>query len=87
MTSMALIAGMFPVALGLDEGGDFNAPMGRAVIGGTITATALTLVVIPTVYEILDGWKERILRLLRGLLGRGPATGGAHPVPQQRREP
>jgi len=86
MTSMALIAGMFPVALGLDEGGDFNAPMGRAVIGGTITATVLTLVVIPTVYEILDGWKERILRLLRRIFGRRAAGGAAHAA-QQRREP
>jgi HAE1 family hydrophobic/amphiphilic exporter-1 len=75
MTTLALIAGMFPVALGLDEGGDFNAPMGRAVIGGTITSTILTLVVIPTVYEILDGWKQAILRLGRRVFGHVPAPG------------
>jgi HAE1 family hydrophobic/amphiphilic exporter-1 len=54
MTSFALIAGMIPVALGLGEGADFRAPLGRAVIGGVITSTLLTLLVIPTVWEILD---------------------------------
>jgi hydrophobic/amphiphilic exporter-1 (mainly G- bacteria), HAE1 family len=54
MTTLALIAGMIPVALGIGEGADFRAPMGRAIIGGTITSTVLTLVVIPTIYEIMD---------------------------------
>jgi HAE1 family hydrophobic/amphiphilic exporter-1 len=57
MTTLALIAGMIPVALGLGEGADFRAPLGRAVIGGVITSTLLTLFVIPTVYEIFDGWR------------------------------
>ena len=61
MTTLALIAGMVPVAMGLGEGADFRAPLGRAVIGGVITSTVLTLVVIPTVYEILDEWRERML--------------------------
>ena len=60
MTTLALIAGMIPVALGLGEGADFRAPLGRAVIGGVITSTLLTLFVIPTVYEILDGWRNWI---------------------------
>jgi HAE1 family hydrophobic/amphiphilic exporter-1 len=60
MTTLALIAGMIPVALGLGEGADFRAPLGRAVIGGVITSTILTLVVIPTVYEILDEWREHL---------------------------
>ena len=60
MTTFAIIAGMIPVALGLGEGADFRAPLGRAVIGGTITATVLTLLVIPTVYEILDQWREKV---------------------------
>jgi len=60
MTTLALIAGMIPVALGLGEGADFRAPLGRAVIGGVITSTVLTLVIIPTVYEILDEWRERV---------------------------
>ena len=57
MTTLALIAGMVPVALGLGEGADFRAPLGRAVIGGTITSTILTLFVIPVIYEIFDGWR------------------------------
>lgn len=53
MTTFALIAEMVPVALGSGEGGDFRAPMGIAVIGGVLTSTLLTLLVIPTVYESL----------------------------------
>ena len=64
MTTLALIAGMIPVALGYGEGADFRAPLGRAVIGGTITSTVLTLLVIPTVYEILDEWREWLLAKL-----------------------
>lgn len=62
MTTLALIAGMIPVALGLGEGADFRAPLGRAVIGGVITSTLLTLLVIPTIYETLDDlrlWVQR----------------------------
>jgi HAE1 family hydrophobic/amphiphilic exporter-1 len=61
MTTFALIAGMIPVALGLGEGADFRAPLGRAVIGGVITSTLLTLIVIPTFYEILDDWREKLM--------------------------
>ncbi len=60
MTTFALIAGMIPVSLGLGEGADFRAPLGRAVIGGTITSTLLTLLVIPTVYEVMDEFRERV---------------------------
>ena len=59
MTTMALIAGMIPVALGRGEGADFRSPLGRAIIGGTITSTLLTLLVIPTVYEILDDIRRK----------------------------
>jgi HAE1 family hydrophobic/amphiphilic exporter-1 len=77
MTTMALIAGMIPVALGLGEGADFRAPLGRAVIGGVITSTLLTLVVIPTVYEILDEWREWLLERFKRhpKLEPGHATG------------
>jgi hydrophobic/amphiphilic exporter-1 (mainly G- bacteria), HAE1 family len=64
MTTVALIAGMIPVALGAGEGGDFRAPLGRAVIGGTLTSTVLTLLVIPTVYEIMDDWRRGLRRLV-----------------------
>jgi HAE1 family hydrophobic/amphiphilic exporter-1 len=62
MTTMALIAGMIPVALGVGEGADFRAPLGRAIIGGVLTSTFLTLLVIPTVYEIMDEWREKVSR-------------------------
>jgi HAE1 family hydrophobic/amphiphilic exporter-1 len=75
MTTLALIAGMVPVALGLGEGADFRAPLGRAVIGGVITSTILTLVVIPTVYEILDEWREGVFaRFRRPVVVHGPIT-------------
>ncbi|HEX9109658.1 MAG TPA: efflux RND transporter permease subunit [Longimicrobiales bacterium] len=82
MTTLALIAGMFPVALGLGEGADFRAPLGRAVIGGVITSTILTLVVIPTVYEILDGWKEWVLAKLRGKVHVPHGHVGPEPLPE-----
>jgi multidrug efflux pump subunit AcrB len=52
MTALAMILGMLPMALGLGKGGEQNAPLGRAVIGGLIFATAMTLFVVPTVYSI-----------------------------------
>ena len=63
MTTFALIAGMVPVALGRGEGAQFRAPLGAAVIGGTITSTILTLLVIPTFYEIFDKARTRMSRL------------------------
>lgn len=60
MTSIAIIAGMLPVAIGGGEGGDFRAPLGRAVIGGIITSTLLTLLVIPTFYDMTSGLRDRV---------------------------
>ncbi len=62
MTTFALIAGMIPVALGRGEGAQFRAPLGVAVIGGVITSTVLTLLVIPTFYEIFDNMRSGLLR-------------------------
>jgi multidrug efflux pump subunit AcrB len=63
MTALAMILGMLPMALALGEGAELNAPLGRAVIGGLIAATGLTLFVVPAVYSIfsrtLKGKKER----------------------------
>jgi HAE1 family hydrophobic/amphiphilic exporter-1 len=64
MTTLALIAGMVPVALGSGEGADFRAPLGRAIIGGVITSTLLTLLVIPTFYDIFAGWRDGVRRLV-----------------------
>ncbi len=55
MTALAMIIGMLPMALGLGEGGEQNAPLGRAVIGGLVFATAATLVFVPTVFAAIHG--------------------------------
>ena len=78
MTTLALIAGMIPVALGVGEGAEFRAPLGRAVIGGVITSTLLTLVVIPTFYEILDEWREWVFRRF----GVYKPRTAEHPIPR-----
>jgi hydrophobic/amphiphilic exporter-1 (mainly G- bacteria), HAE1 family len=54
MTTFALIAGMMPVAIGVGEGGEFYRPMAVAIIGGTITSTLLTLLVVPTAYDVIE---------------------------------
>ena len=54
MTTFALIAGMLPVAIGLGEGGEFYQPLAVAIIGGTITSTLLTLLVVPTFYDSIE---------------------------------
>jgi len=59
MTSCAMIAGMVPLALGRSEGGEQTAPLGRAVIGGLAAATLATLVVLPTVFAIIQGGAGR----------------------------
>ena len=58
MTTAAMIGGMTPLALGIGEGGETQAPMGRAIIGGVITSTLLTLVVVPVLYTYLDRLTE-----------------------------
>jgi len=58
MTTAAMIGGMLPLAMGIGEGGETQAPMGRAIIGGVITSTLLTLVVVPVLYAYLDRWHE-----------------------------
>jgi multidrug efflux pump subunit AcrB len=55
MTALAMIIGMVPMALGLGDGGEQNAPLGRAVIGGLLFATVATLFFVPTVFNLLHG--------------------------------
>jgi multidrug efflux pump subunit AcrB len=57
MTALAMIIGMVPMALGLGEGGEQNAPLGRAVIGGLLFATIATLFFVPVVFAMLRGQK------------------------------
>ncbi len=59
MTTLAMIFGMLPMAIGLNAGAEAQAPMGRAVIGGIITSTFLTLLVVPIAYTYLDKWGKR----------------------------
>jgi hydrophobic/amphiphilic exporter-1 (mainly G- bacteria), HAE1 family len=78
MTTLAMIFGMVPLAFALTEGSEQRAPMGQAVIGGVITSSLLTLVVVPVVYCYLDDLANW-LRPRR--TGSAPAGGGAQAVP------
>jgi HAE1 family hydrophobic/amphiphilic exporter-1 len=63
MTTGALIFGLLPVAFGGKTGSEFRAPMGMITIGGLLTSTLLTLVVVPVVYTLLDRVSERLQSL------------------------
>jgi CzcA family heavy metal efflux pump len=71
MTALAMIIGMVPMAVGLGEGGEQNAPLGRAVIGGLIFATFATLFFVPCVFSMIHGHRER-----RGKASRSPVPAG-----------
>ncbi|AYQ26687.1 MULTISPECIES: efflux RND transporter permease subunit [unclassified Polaromonas] len=76
MTTLAMIFGMVPLAFALTEGSEQRAPMGQAVIGGVITSSLLTLVVVPVTYCYMDDLAQWFKRKF------GPKTGaGAHPAP------
>ena len=72
MTASAMILGMVPMALGIGEGGEQNAPLGRAVIGGLLFATLATLIFVPTMY--------RLLRRERGPVTQSQPEGSAHAI-------
>ena len=59
MTALAMIIGMVPMAMGLGDGGEQNAPLGRAVIGGLLFATISTLFFVPTFFSLLHGWRRK----------------------------
>jgi multidrug efflux pump subunit AcrB len=65
MTALAMILGMMPMALGLGEGGEQNAPLGRAVIGGLLLATVATLFFVPAFFSVVHGWIEKRSRSKR----------------------
>ena len=65
MTALAMILGMMPMALGLGEGAEQNAPLGRAVIGGLLLATVATLFFVPAFFSIVHGWLEKRNRAAR----------------------
>jgi multidrug efflux pump subunit AcrB len=72
MTAAAMILGMVPMALGIGEGGEQNAPLGRAVIGGLLFATLATLIFVPTMYRLLRRQPAPISRSI--VQGRENAT-------------
>jgi len=70
MTAFSTVAGMIPVAMGLGSGAETRSPMGIAIVGGMLTSTVLTLIVVPVVYSLMDdlaGW-------MRCLIHRGPSS-------------
>jgi multidrug efflux pump subunit AcrB len=73
MTALAMIIGMVPMALGLGDGGEQNAPLGRAVIGGLLLATVATLLFVPAFFSIVHGWLEG-----RRKTAHGAAMAGIH---------
>ena len=68
MTTSAMVMGMVPLALGLGEGGEQSAPMAHAVIGGVITSTLLTLVVVPVIFTYLDDFKNFMMRQTKKIM-------------------
>ena len=73
MTTAAMVMGMVPLALGIGEGSEQQAPMAHAIIGGVITSTLLTLIVVPVIYTYLDDGKQRFLRLFAKKKATTPA--------------
>jgi len=65
MTTVAMIAGMLPIALGLGADASFRQPMAIAVIGGLVTSTALSLLVVPVAFTYIDGLERRLRGLFR----------------------
>jgi multidrug efflux pump subunit AcrB len=77
MTTAAMVFGMLPMAIALNDGGEIQAPMGRAIIGGVITSTLLTLVVVPVMYSYLDNLSAWFNRRV---LGRHPEVAAEVPA-------
>ncbi len=81
MTTVAMAAGMVPTALALGEGSEFRAPMAIAVIGGLISSTVLSLVLVPVVYELIDDFEKWIKpKLGRLVVQRDPTAADAKAV-------
>jgi multidrug efflux pump subunit AcrB len=72
MTTMAMVFGMLPLALAFNEGGEIQAPMGRAIIGGIITSTLLTLVVVPVLYSYVARGRKKVQPVILAGSAAGP---------------
>jgi hypothetical protein len=79
MTSVAMVAGMLPVAIGWGGGSEFQPPMATAVIGGLLTSTVLTLVVVPAVFTLLDDFGRWLAPRASKLLAPPPGSVGGAP--------
>jgi HAE1 family hydrophobic/amphiphilic exporter-1 len=62
MTTLTTVCAMFPMALGLGEGAEFQAPLATVIIGGLVFSTAVSLVLVPVVYSIFDDWGRAVMR-------------------------
>ncbi|MDB5437249.1 MAG: cation/multidrug efflux pump [Phenylobacterium sp.] len=82
MTTMAMAAGMLPTALALEKGAEFRQPMAVAVIGGLMTSTVLSLVLVPVVYEFIDDFEQWLRPKLARLVT--PREAALQPVPEDR---
>jgi HAE1 family hydrophobic/amphiphilic exporter-1 len=87
MTTLAMIFGMLPIALGLGEGGGFRAPMARAVIGGLITSTLLTLIVVPVAYTYFDDFGQKVIGWVSGRKREERKEARGHKRPAQAPQP
>jgi len=84
MTTVAMIAGMVPVALARGDGAEIRVPMAVAIIGGLLTSTVLTLGIVPVVYSLLDDLQGRLRRArVAGAVAESRASGGAEAVPSK----
>jgi len=83
MTTVAMVAGMLPIALGWGGNSSFRAPMAIAVIGGLITSTLLTLAIVPAVFTVFDDLERRVGSRVAKLISAGGANqlGGASSRP------
>ncbi len=85
MTTIAMIAGMLPVAMGIGAGSEARAPMAISVVGGLITSTLLTLLVIPVVFTYIDDFQSWLMRVLPHSL-KGPSAHGSGPAKSSQKD-
>jgi multidrug efflux pump subunit AcrB len=83
MTTIAMVAGMLPIALSISGDGSFRAPMGVTVIGGLLLSTALTLIIVPASFSLADDFERWIGPRLSRWLTNGGERGHRHPQPAE----
>lgn len=86
MTAFSTMVGMIPITLGLGDGAENRAPMGACVVGGMLTSTILTLVMIPVVYSLIDDVSTWLSRLM-GFANKQPLTAASPRLPESELPP